>query len=315
MSNFLGLTMSITAAALLAWSSLRSWQAKNNFLKWGAAGLAALLSVAVSLAGVIMIAGLFKLHARGASAPDLKVAGTSEQIQRGQAISDGFCSACHSRTGTLTGGLDVGEDLPVSVGSFVSSNLTPAGQLSHWSDGEIFRAIRNGVDRNGRWLIMMSYTNSGKLSDDDILAVIAYLRSLPAAGKQTDNPPDRLNLLGIMMLGAGLLPQGKPVFTGFITAPPKASTLQYGEYILSYQDCRACHGDQLAGGVPGQLAPLGPDLSLVKGWKLEEFVATMRTGVDPNGHELSKQMPWQAFGRMGNEELRAVYEYLTHLRG
>jgi mono/diheme cytochrome c family protein len=315
MSNFLGLTMSITAAALLAWSSLRSWQAKNNFLKWGAAGLAALLSVAVSLAGVIMIAGLFKLHARCASAPDLKVAGTSEQIQRGQAISDGFCSACHSRTGTLTGGLDVGEDLPVSVGSFVSSNLTPAGQLSHWSDGEIFRAIRNGVDRNGRWLIMMSYTNSGKLSDDDILAVIAYLRSLPAAGKQTDNPPDRLNLLGIMMLGAGLLPQGKPVFTAFITAPPKGPTLQYGEYILSYQDCRACHGDQLAGGVPGQLAPLGPDLSLVKGWKLEEFVATMRTGVDPNGHELSKQMPWQAFGRMGNEELRAVYEYLTHLRG
>ncbi len=315
MSNFLGLTMSITAAALLAWSSLRSWQAKNNFLKWGAAGLAALLSIAVSLAGVIMIAGLFKLHARSAPALDLKVAGTPEQIQRGQAISDGFCSACHSGTGTLTGGLDVGEDLPVSIGSFVSSNLTPAGQLSHWSDGEIFRAIRNSVDRDGRWLIMMSYTNSGKLSDDDILAVIAYLRSLPAAGKQTDNPPDRLNLLGIMMLGAGLLPQGKPVFTGFITAPPKGPTLQYGEYILSYQDCRACHGDQLAGGAPGQLAPLGPDLNLVKGWKLEEFVATMRTGVDPNGHELSKQMPWQAFGRMGNEELRAVYEYLTHLRG
>jgi uncharacterized membrane protein YcjF (UPF0283 family) len=93
MSNFLGLIMSITAAALLAWSSLRSWQAKNNFLKWGAAGLAALLSIAVSLAGVIMIAGLFKLHARSAPAPDLKVAGTSEQVQRGQAISDGFCSA------------------------------------------------------------------------------------------------------------------------------------------------------------------------------------------------------------------------------
>src|SRR5260221_7710484 len=72
MSNFLGLTMSITAAALLAWSSLRSWQAKNNFLKWGAAGLAALLSIAVSLAGVIMIAGLFKLHARSAPASDLK---------------------------------------------------------------------------------------------------------------------------------------------------------------------------------------------------------------------------------------------------
>jgi mono/diheme cytochrome c family protein len=262
---------------------------------------------------VIMIVGLFKLHARGAPGLDLKVAVTSEQILRGQAISNGFCSGCHSTTGTLTGGLDVAKDLPVPIGSFVSSNLTPAGQLSHWSDGDIFRAIRNGVDRNGNWLIIMSYTNAGKLSDDDTKAVIAYIRSLPAAGRQTDDPPDHLNLLGVTMLGAGMLPQGKPVSTGIVTAPPRVPGLQYGEYILSYQDCRACHGDKLTGGVPGQLAPLGPDLNLVKGWKFEEFVATMRTGVDPNGHELGKQMPWRPVGRMADEDLRSIYEYLTHM--
>jgi mono/diheme cytochrome c family protein len=248
----------------------------------------------------------------GAPALDLKIATTDEQILRGQAISNGFCSGCHSRTGTLTGGLDVAKDLPAPIGSFVSSNLTPAG-LSHWSDGDIFRAIRNGVDRDGHWLIIMSYTNAGKLSDDDTKAVIAYIRSLPAAGTQTDNPPDHLNLLGVTMLGAGMLPKGKPVSTGIVTAPPRSPGLQYGEYILSYQDCRACHGDKLTGGVPGQLAPLGPDLNLVKGWKFEEFVATMRTGVDPNGHELGKQMPWRPVGRMADEDLRAVYEYLTHM--
>jgi len=78
--------------------------------------------------------------------------------------------------------------------------------------------------------------------------------------------------------------------------------LQYGEYILSYQDCRSCHGAKLTGGVPGQLGPLGSDLNLVKGWKLEEFVATMRTGVEPTGHELSKEMPWRPIGRMSDEE-------------
>jgi hypothetical protein len=51
----------------------------------------------------------------------------------------------------------------------------------------------------------------------------------------------------------------------------------------------------------------------VKGWKFGEFVATMRTGVDPNGHELGKQMPWQPVGRMADEDLRAVREYLTHM--
>ena len=45
-----------------------------------------------------------------------------------------------AETGTLTGGLNFGKDFPVPIGSFVSSNLTPAGQLSHWSDGDIFRA-------------------------------------------------------------------------------------------------------------------------------------------------------------------------------
>jgi hypothetical protein len=58
-----------------------------------------------------------------------------------------------------------------------------------------------------------------------------------------------------------------------------------------------------------------PDLNLVKGWKLEEFIATMRTGVDPNGHQLNKQMAWQPIGRMGDDELGAVYQYLTHLPG
>jgi mono/diheme cytochrome c family protein len=315
MPALLALITLIPAAALLAWSSLRASRAKNNFVKWGGAGLAALLSAAVTAVSVIMIVGLFKLHARSAPDPDLKVASTPEQIQRGQAISDGFCSACHSKTGTLTGGLDIGEHFPIPIGTFVSSNLTPAGRLSRWSDGDIFRAVRNSIDGDGRWLVIMSYTNSGKLSDDDIQAVIAYIRSLPAAGKQTPNPPDHLNLLGVMMLGAGMLPQGKPVSTGIVTAPPKSPTLQYGEYILSYQDCRSCHGDKLTGGVPGQLGPLGPDLNLVKRWKLEEFITTMRTGVDPNGHELSKQMPWQPIGRMGDEELRAVYEYLTQLPG
>jgi mono/diheme cytochrome c family protein len=165
--------MSITTAALLARSSLRAWRVGNKFFKWGGTVLAALFSAAVSLISVIMVVGLVKLHARSATTLDLKVAGTPEQIVRGQAISDGFCSGCHSRTGTLTGGF--AEDLPVPIGSFVTSNLTPAGQLSRWSDGDIFRAIRNGVDKDGHWLIIMSYTNAGKLSDGDIRAVIAYL--------------------------------------------------------------------------------------------------------------------------------------------
>jgi hypothetical protein len=156
------------------------------------------------------------------------------------------------------GDVDIGEHFPIPVGSFVSSNLTPAGQLNRWSDGEIFRAIRNAIDADGHWLTIMSYTNAGKLSDDDIQALIAYLRKQPAAGRETVDPPDRLNLLGVIMLGAGMLPGGKPVLTGVITAPIKGHTVQYCEYILSYQDCRECHGANLTGGVEVSSGPWDP---------------------------------------------------------
>jgi mono/diheme cytochrome c family protein len=313
MFELLAPAISLTANGLLIWSGFRAWRVKNQFMKWSGTGLAVLLSTLVTAISVLLIAGLFKLHARSAPAVELKISATPEQIQRGEEISNGFCSGCHSKTGTLTGGNNIADDLPVPVGAFVSSNLTPAGPLTRWSDGEIFRAIRNGVDRDGRWLIIMSYTNAGRLSDDDTKAVITYLRQLPPSGQGTPTPPDYLNLLGVLMLGAGMLPTGKPISNGIVTAPPRAPTSLYGEYILSYQDCRECHGKDLSGGVPGQLAPRGPDLNLVRDWKFEEFVATMRTGVDPSGHQIANQMPWKPIGRMGDEELRAIYQYLTHL--
>jgi mono/diheme cytochrome c family protein len=313
MENIIGLAALIAVAALLVWSCFRVWRNKNRILKWGGAGLLALLAIAVSSAGALAALGMIKQHGRSAPIPDIKVSSTPELIARGKDISDGLCGGCHSKTGTLTGGLDLGTHLPAPVGSFVTSNLTQAGSLKHWSDGELFRAIRNGVDADGRWLTMMSYVNAGRLSDDDIAAVIAYIRSLPAAGDLTPDPPDRLNLLGLAMLGAGMLPSGNAIITEHISAPLKGPTFQFGEYILSYQDCRNCHGKDLSGGVPGQLGPIGPGLSLVKDWTLAGFIATMRTGVDPNGHEISKQMPWRTVGKMDDEELTAIYEYLTHL--
>jgi hypothetical protein len=144
--------------------------------------------------------------------------------------------------------------------------------------------------------------------------LIAYLRSLPAAGKPTPNPPDRFNLLGLAMLGAGMLPTGKPVMTGSVTAPPKGPTVAYGAYILSYQDCRECHGADLSGGVAGQVGPIGPGLGIVKDWQRAAFIATLRTGIDPSGHQLNEvRMPWRTIGRMDDDELAAIYEYLAQL--
>lgn len=80
MLNVIGLVILIATAALLIWSSIRAWRQKNSFLKWGGAGLVALLATAVSLVSVLTIAGLFKLHTRSAPVPDLKIADTPNKF-------------------------------------------------------------------------------------------------------------------------------------------------------------------------------------------------------------------------------------------
>lgn len=62
------------------------------------------------------------------------------------------------------------------------ANLTPDEKtgIGSWSDEDIIRVIRSGVDRSGRQhLAVMPWPAYGKLSDGDALAVVAYLRALP----------------------------------------------------------------------------------------------------------------------------------------
>jgi mono/diheme cytochrome c family protein len=315
--NIFFLLVMMAVSVLFGWLARRSWKTRNAFSKWGGSILGGLLSVLIGLLSIVAVVGLIKSNSpRTAPVPDLKVAGTPEQIERGKHIADAFCTSCHSvsKELPLSGGVDLGDDIPIPLGSFVSSNLTPAGPLKDWSDGEIFRAIRNGVDRDGRGLFVMSNFRGRNLSDEDIQSLIAYLRSQPSVTSEIVDPPDQPSLLGFIMLGAGMLPAGEPPITDVITAPSKSPTAEYGEYILGYQDCRDCHGESLLGGEEGQLSPMGPNLKVVTGWTQEQFIATLRTGVDPAGHALdAAKMPWKSIGRMDDEELTAIYLYLLEL--
>jgi mono/diheme cytochrome c family protein len=304
----------VTIAIALGGLTVRAWRAKNKAVKWGGFIVGGLLTLIISFVGVLMLIGLVKFYApRSAPVPDLKVAGTPEQIARGEHLANSFCASCHSTTNELplTGGVDLGKDFPMPLGSFVSVNLTPAGPLKDWSDGEIFRALRNGLDRDGHALTVMSSARGRHLSDEDVQAVIAYLRSQPATINETPLPPDQPNVLALILTGAGLIPEGEPPITETISRPAAGATAEFGQYILSYQDCVVCHGANLTGGQPGQLAPVGPNLSVVKGWTREQFITTLRSGVDPSGHALNSQMPWQNIGRMDDDELTAVYAYVT----
>jgi len=314
--NILGWLVFVLLAVLFGWLVLRAWRAKNAILKWAGVVLSGLLTLALSAVSVVILIGLVKFYMpRNVPVPDLSVAMTPENIQRGEHLANSFCTSCHSPTNELPliGGIDLAKDISIPLGSFVSVNLTPGGPLKDYSDGEIFNVLRNGVNPDGRALVFMSTVRARNMSDEDTQAVIAYLRSQPAIDNPTQDPADQPNLLAAFLSGAGMLPEGQPPVAGVITAPPIGATVEYGEYILSYQDCRDCHGEDLKGGKPGQLAPIGWNLDLVKKWTAEQFITTMRTGLDPNGYQMSDMMPWKAIGRMDDVELEAMYLYLVSL--
>jgi mono/diheme cytochrome c family protein len=311
--NIFAWMVMLLLAILLGWVTSRAWRTKNRLIKWAGTLVGGLLTLVVALVSVVTLIGLIKGYSKvNTPAPDLVVAATPELVARGEHIADTFCAGCHSLTGELpmAGGRDLGKDAAINLGAYVASNLTPAGPLKDWTDGEIFRALRDGIDKDGRTLAIMSTTRGRNLSDEDVQAVIAYLRNQPAVANETLDPPDQPNLLAMVLLGAGLLPKAEPPIEGAISAPPKGSTVEYGEYLFSYNDCRDCHGMDLKGGVEGQLTPIGWNLELVKGWTEEDFITTMRTGVDPNGYTLSPNMPWKNIGRMDDVELAAMYVYL-----
>jgi mono/diheme cytochrome c family protein len=312
--NILSWLLLVGLVVCFVWLAVRAWKARRWFIRWPALVLCALLALVLALLSVFSAIGLVKIYrTSGNTPPNLSILATPQMLQRGEHIAAVFCSACHTSPDqpALAGGNDLSGDIPMPIGALVSYNITPGGPIKDWSDGEIFRALRENVDAKGQRLMFMSFTNIRYMSDEDLQAVIAYLRSLPPVPSSGVAQGDRLNLLGILLFGSGLTPDPLPV-NGVVSAPPKSASIEYGQYILSYQDCRNCHGADLNGG-KNKFSPNGPPLRVVKAWSLDQFIATMRSGVTPDGHQLKAPMPYKAIGLMDDEELNAMFKYLTSL--
>jgi mono/diheme cytochrome c family protein len=312
-----GVMALLALATLGTWLVLRARHARNRGVKWIGLVLSSLLALAATLATVVALVGFYKLDfpPHRPEITPIKVAGTPDQVARGAKFS-AFCPICHSPNG---GAPLVGQNFSEGgppAGTLYAANLTPAGEIKDWSDGEVIRAIREGVHKNGRPLVIMPSEAFRNLSDLDVQAVVAYLRSQPAVEPAT--PPTRLNVIGALLIGSGLAQtSAQPPITHPIIAPAEGASAAYGQYLVSILACRLCHGENLTGGKSrGPGPPAGPNLmAFLTTWRLEDFVQTLRTGVDPYKHKLSEAMPWKAISAFATDtDLAAIYAYLHGLR-
>jgi cytochrome c553 len=270
---------------------------------------------------------------RTASVPVPDFAG-SASAARGEYIvkNVAVCGHCHAADpkgdvdGPLSGGMELRD---WRVGTARASNLTPDPDtgLGRWTPGEIVRALRNGLSRDGRLLApVMPYEWFHEMADADAFAVAAYLKGLPPVRREVRQSP---NL--VFRIGRALLLRPRPALA--VSAPPRAATAEYGGYLAQHVGlCGDCHTQRVgirsapdrkrlfAGmarppkGFPAKPSNLTPDQATgIGAWSEADFLQAMRTGVRPDGSAIHPFMPWRENARMTDDDLRAIYRYLRTL--
>jgi mono/diheme cytochrome c family protein len=291
----------------------------KKIIKWVGIVLGALLALVVLIVLVGYVLGGVRMN-RTYDVPEeaISVPTGSESLELGQHWAAVYCVECH---GEDLGGTAFFDD-PI-IGTINGSNLTTGegGASAEMSDAEIARAIRHAVDHGGRGLMIMPSRGYFYLSDEDLGDIIAYLKNVPPVDKEWGEP--EVSFVGHVLIGLGVF--GNVSAAELIDhsalqpeSPVPGVTVDYGRYLAQVGDCAACHGADLSGGKsPDPASPPGPNLTPgghLGEWAEIDFIQAMRTGVEPDGEEISSQfMPWKGTGQMTNDELRALWVYLQSL--
>lgn len=213
------------------------------------------------------------------------------------------CIGCHGDDLT-------GEDWSEpGYGTLWTANLTRAAPL--YSDAELAAAIRSGRRGDGSEMWEMPSHLFTMLSEGDMAALIAYLRSRPPAGAL--HPRPSFGPLARREIAAGTwTSSAAQVRAEGRTWPPQApGEHALGRYIVR-ATCAECHGMDLAGGRPNPEAALRPDLAVVGAYERADFHRLLRTGIAAGNRRLG-MMGGVARGRYAHltgREMDSIYDYL-----
>ncbi len=271
---------------------------------------------------------------------DLKIEADSAQIERGRYLVQGpsHCGHCHAPLDifmeiqghdeiTLSGGFG----LQIPPGAFYAPNITPDMNtgIGRHTDGQLYRMMRYNIQPNGR--VGVGFMPFMNMSDEDIYSVIAYLRAQDAVDNQM--PKSEFSFLGKMLAAFGVFKPSVPDMPVLKNTSPD-TTAEYGKYLAyAVANCNGCHterdlnsgefvGEPYAGGTifgPDDLTKgwvfvspnltQEPETGVISNWSINDFIKRIRRG---RLHKTSP-MPWEAFEKMNENDLKAIYHYLNSL--
>lgn len=249
-------------------------------------------------------------------------------LERGEYLVRGpaGCGNCHTPMGPQ--GFVAGQELAgrlVEDGMAFTAyapNITPAGRIAGWTDDELARSIREGIRPDGSIIgPPMPFSMYKGLGDEDLAAIVAFLRTVPAVENEVPASTYRIPLPPAY---------GPPVES--VAAPPRGVTAEYGAYLAGpIAHCMECHTP---------MGPQGPMLSTALGqggfefhgpwgisvasnitpsedgiarWSDDELRQMITKGVRPDGTRMLPPMPYGFLDRATQDDLDAIVLYLRSL--
>jgi len=311
---------------------------KKRFLRW-------ILGILTFLFIVVVAVIIFVTQFRpGVSLKEVTVELSPERVERGKYLANHVmvCMDCHSTRdwtkfsapivpGTEGRGGERFDQTMGFPGVFYSPNITPF-HLKDWTDAELYRVITAGVAKGNRPVFpVMPYLNYGKMDDEDIYSVIAYLRTLPEKESEVPSADPDFPMNFILHL---IPAEGEPA-----ARPAMSDIVSYGQYLVNAAACVDCHTpfekgqlltDQAFTGGREFVTPNGvlvssnitPDRqSGIGSWSKEAFVSRFKN-FDPavSGYQAVDEkafntiMPWAMYAGMDTTDLEAIYAYLNTLQ-
>ena len=281
-------------------------------LKWSGIAAATIIGlIALGVAGVYAVSSAQLGKRYVDHVPPVAVGHDSASIARGSHLMHAVlpCAECH--------GEDLGGKVLIDrpfMAVLSAPNLTRAGLGSQLSDADFVRAIRYGVAPDGRSLLVMPSAVFYYLSDSDLAAVVAYVKSAPAASHPLK--PTTVGPLARALLVAGKLHPERASMNLAAERPQPAPAVSaaYGKYLVKIATCRHCHGPSLAGGPPADNPNAPPAANItpegIGRWTEADFRTALAEGKRPDGSRLNPFMPVRMYRNMTNDEIAAIWTYL-----
>lgn len=213
-----------------------------------------------------------------------------------------MCLACHDKAGNVLFKAD-------GVGTLVAPNLTRL--IPTYSDSELERLIRKGVKKDGAGVIAMPANTYAYLADEDVAAIITWLRSRPVEPDATSSSTE-WGPLGRVALATNKIPFEADHVEN--RNHPAKRPADIGRYLVQ-STCLHCH--QIKEDYDNGFGMKTPALAMMaQSYSLEQFMHLFSTGKGIGDRDLGtmSHAVRESFSHFTDQEKKAVYDYLNTVK-